>query len=55
MIAGKQFKRRKVVKVTQSPLNALRWCLQLDCGHEIWITSRKRPKRAREGCERCPR
>ncbi len=35
----------RVVSVTQSPLNAVRWMLTLSCGHEVWITSKTRPKR----------
>ncbi len=35
--------RRQVVRIDQSPMNAKRWCLELDCGHEVWITSTRRP------------
>lgn len=45
---------QNVVSVKQSPLNALRWCLALSCGHETWITSKRRPTRKRAECpERC--
>lgn len=45
--------KNRVVSVKQSPLNPLRWCLQLDCGHDVWITSKKKPLRVANPCERC--
>lgn len=39
-----------VLRVTQSPMNAKRWCLDLDCGHEVWITAGKRPTRQTMKC-----
>ena len=45
--------KRPVVKVTQSPLNALRWSLDFECGHELWITARRRPTRKTADCLRC--
>lgn len=43
----------RVVRVTQSPMNAMRWCLELDCGHEAWCTSKRKPTRKIEPCETC--
>lgn len=34
---------QRVRRVTQSPLNPLRWALDLECGHELWVTQKKRP------------
>ena len=34
---------RTIVRVTQSPMNARIWCVDLDCGHEVWLTQRQRP------------
>lgn len=39
-----------VRRVDQSPLNKQRWCLTLSCGHEVWITSKSRPKRMKVPC-----
>lgn len=36
-------KRQNVTGVTRSPLNAARWCLDLACGHQSWVTSDRRP------------
>lgn len=48
---------RKVMRVVhradRSPLNPRRWCLTLSCGHEIWITSTRRPTRVEAACSRC--
>lgn len=30
---------RKVLSATRSPLNPHRWLLELDCGHEVWVTA----------------
>lgn len=35
--------RRLVLHIDRSPVNTKRWCLTLDCGHEVWKTSAKRP------------
>jgi len=37
--------KSKVIKVTQSP--------NLACGHEVWVTVFRRPKRLRERCVTC--
>lgn len=44
--------KRAVVRVSPSPMNAKRWCMDLECGHEVWVTGRK-PKRAMENCTKC--
>ena len=43
-----------VTRVDQSPMNPQRWCLTLTCGHEVWITSRRRPKGMKAECQCCP-
>lgn len=35
--------KRIVRKVTQSPMNARIWMLDLECGHEVLIVQSKRP------------
>jgi len=45
--------KRKVVRVTRSPMNAQRWCLELECGHEAWVTAKSEPKRASADCSQC--
>ncbi len=44
---------KKVIKVTQSPMNPLRWLLDLECGHDVWVTSKKRPTRKTVSCDKC--
>ena len=44
-------KDAKVLRSTKSPMNGTRWCLDLDCGHEQWITSRRRPKMKTAICQ----
>lgn len=34
----------KAVQVTQSPTNSQRWLVTLACGHEVWMTSVRKPK-----------
>lgn len=34
----------QVLRVTQSPMNPKRWCFDLACGHEKWVTASCRPK-----------
>ncbi len=43
---SKQF----VVEVHRSPLYPQRWCMGLACGHDVWVTSKTRPKRKTEEC-----
>lgn len=33
----------KIERVDRSPMNPKRWCLELACGHEIWVTAARRP------------
>jgi len=42
-----------VQRVDQSPMNPSQWCLTLSCGHELWVTAKRRPQRMKAGCERC--
>lgn len=44
----------EIRRATQSPLNPVRWCCDLSCGHEQWVTSKRRPKRNLQ-CEDCVR
>jgi hypothetical protein len=44
---------RKVERVDQSPMNAQRWVLELSCGHEEWVTSKRRPTSKTVNCSRC--
>jgi hypothetical protein len=43
----------RVVSIKQSPLNALRWCCQLTCGHDGWVTAKSRPTRKFLKCSQC--
>lgn len=43
----------RIESVKQSPMNGQRWCLQLDCGHDEWVTAKKRPTRKTIRCSRC--
>lgn len=43
----------RIESVKQSPMNPLRWCLQLDCGHDEWVTSKTRPSRKTQRCGKC--
>jgi hypothetical protein len=47
------FVRRRVLAVTRSALSAVRWCLALECGHEVWVTSPSSPRVG--GFKRCPK
>ncbi len=42
-----------IESVKQSPMNAGRWCLQLDCGHDEWVNAKKRPTRKFQRCSKC--
>jgi hypothetical protein len=48
-----KYQRAKVESVTQSPMNGRRWLLQLDCGHELWLTATSRPQRKTAICLKC--
>lgn len=43
----------KVLRATRSPMNASRWCLDLECGHEVWVTSKAKPQKKFEYCYTC--
>lgn len=45
--------KQAVIRVTQSPMNALRWCLDLSCGHEVWVTGKRKPTAKTAQCEKC--
>ncbi len=40
----------QVLRVTQSPMNPKQWCLDLNCGHEVWVTAKSRPSRKTMKC-----
>ncbi len=40
----------QVLRIVQSPMNPARWCLELDCGHETWITATTCPTRKTHRC-----
>lgn len=43
----------RVKRVDQSPLNPLRWSLELECGHDVWVTSKTKPSRKTQYCATC--
>lgn len=45
--------KRAVTRKDQSPTNPLRWCIQLECGHELWITGERPPKYQSAMCAKC--
>jgi hypothetical protein len=47
----KEAMKKTVIKATQSPNNPTRWSLDLECGHEMWVTAVKPPKKAE--CHSC--
>lgn len=51
--AAKKAHTKAVVRVDRAPLNAKRWCLQLSCGHDRWVTRSSKPKIQSHYCERC--
>jgi hypothetical protein len=40
----------RVIRISQSPMNPLRWLIELGCGHDVWITATKRPTRKTMKC-----
>ena len=52
---GIPFPRQQVTRVVQSPMNPLRWALELDCGHDEWVTQKSRPTRNTAKCSTCQR
>lgn len=43
----------KVNRITQSPLNRVRWHVSLDCGYQYWLNSKRRPMALRAACAQC--
>jgi hypothetical protein len=43
------------VAVDRSPMNAKRWCLTLQCGHETWVSAVRKPKTKTAACSACAR
>lgn len=42
-----------IARIDSSPMNAARWVITLECGHEEWVTAKKRPARRRMKCTKC--
>ena len=36
---------KRVLRTDRSPMNAKRWCCELECGHEVWVTRDRAPKK----------
>ena len=36
--------KRRVVRVLRSPMNPHRWCLELECCHDVWVTAKSSPR-----------
>jgi hypothetical protein len=45
--------KQRVLYTDQSPMNPVRWCLTLECKHEIWVTSKSKPMRLFANCPLC--
>lgn len=43
----------RVVSAKVSPLNAQRWSLALSCGHDVWVTAKRKPARKTMYCTTC--
>ena len=43
--------KRLIVRASKSPMNEKRWCLDLECGHEVWVNGKPKGKKAE--CETC--
>ena len=43
--------KREVSRVDRSPMNPKRWCVELSCGHELWVTGK--PRKKVFPCEQC--
>jgi hypothetical protein len=44
---------RQVTRIDQSPMNPKQWCVQLSCGHDIYVTRAKKPKMKFHSCDKC--
>ena len=45
--------KREVTDVKVSPMNEKRWCVDLKCGHHIWVTAKKKPTAKKYECPEC--
>lgn len=45
--------RVAVQGITQSPMNPVRWYLSTACGHDGWVTSKRRPTAKTFVCHAC--
>lgn len=45
--------KQAVVAATQSPLNRLRWMIDLACGHYVWVTRKGKPQAKMVECPVC--
>lgn len=43
----------KAVRVDQSPMNKERWCILYECGHEVWVTAKRKPGIKKRICQEC--
>jgi hypothetical protein len=43
----------EVRRVVQSPMNPRQWCLELACGHDVWVTAGRKPKAKTNHCPIC--
>jgi len=41
----KLIKKQRIMRVTQSPMNAVIWVLDLECGHELTVVQKRRPSK----------
>ena len=44
---------KTVVRIDQSAMNALRWVMQLSCGHDVYVTAKRKPKKKTATCDKC--
>lgn len=51
--AAKKEHTKAVVRVNQAPLNPKRWCIELECRHEVWVTRNGRPQVQKLFCAKC--
>jgi hypothetical protein len=50
-VLKQQVESVKVIRATRSPMNKMQWSVDLECGHTIWVTSKKEPQIAK--CDVC--
>ena len=43
----------RIKSIKQSPLNPQQWCLDLACGHDVWVTAKQRPRAKKAKCPKC--